>query len=113
MDVKQYQGILCCSGDGIIHEVINALLSREDKEECLNHVVIGVIPGGSSNGLAKSLCEESGEQFSPENCGFLIAKGQSKSIDVMEIETESGKKIYSILSVAYGFISDVDLESEK
>jgi sphingosine kinase len=113
MDVKQYQGILCCSGDGIVHEVINALFSREDKDYCLEHVVLGVIPGGSSNGLAKALCEESGEKFNPEACSYLIAKGQYKKIDLMEIQTQSGKKIYAFLAIAYGLIADIDLESER
>jgi sphingosine kinase len=113
MDVKQYQGILCCSGDGIVHEVINAMMSREDKDICLNSIALGVIPGGSSNGLAKTLCEESGEHYSPEVCSYLIVKGQHKKIDLMEIETQSGKKIYAFLAIGYGIIADVDLESEK
>jgi sphingosine kinase len=113
MDIKQYEGIICCSGDGITHEVVNALLNREDREECIQRIAIGVIPVGSSNGIAKTICEESGETFTPQNCAFIIAKGRSRPIDILEIETQSGKKIYSFLSVAYGIISDIDLESER
>lgn len=113
MDFRQYQGVLCCSGDGIVHEVINAMFHREDKEEFINSVPVGVIPGGSANGYAKSLCEASGEVCTPENCAYIISKGQVKDVDVLEIETPSReKKIYSFLSIAWGIIADIDLESE-
>jgi sphingosine kinase len=113
MDFRQYSGVLCCSGDGIVHEVINAIFNREDKEEFLHTVPIGVIPGGTSNGYAKTICEDSGEICTPENCAYIICKGQTKEVDVMEIEgAKSDKKIYSFLSVAWGIIADCDLESE-
>jgi hypothetical protein len=55
MDLTEYHGIICCSGDGIIHEVINGLLHRTIKEEI---PPIGIIPCGSGNGLAKTICDE-------------------------------------------------------
>ena len=114
MEFRIYDGIICCSGDGIVHEVVNAIYHREDSEEFLNTVPIGVIPGGTSNGYAKSISEASGEICNPENCAFIIAKSQVKEVDVFEIETISReKKIYSFLSVAWGIIADIDLESER
>ena len=111
-NLKEYSGILCCSGDGIVHEVVNALYHRND--DSISHTILGVIPGGSSNGLAKTLCEESKERFSPEVCAYLISKGQYKSIDILEIESKTNdKKIYSFLGIAYGLIADIDLNSEK
>lgn len=113
IDIKHYDGIVCCSGDGIVHEVINAIFHRRDKDEFLQYIPIGVIPGGTSNGLAKSICEASGEKYSAELCSYLIIKGYSRNLDIMEIETPSReKKIYSFLSVAWGLLADIDLESE-
>ncbi len=113
LDSDNYDGILCCSGDGIVHEVVNAIFHREDRDEFMNKIPVGVIPGGTSNGFAKSLCEASGEQCSPELCVYLIVKGQTTNVDLLEIETISReKKIYSFLSVAWGIIADIDLESE-
>ena len=34
-------------------------------------------------------------------------------MDLVALETSSGKRVYSFLSVAWGLISDVDIESEK
>jgi hypothetical protein len=36
---------------------------------------LGVLPGGSGNGLAASLCHAAKEPWSPFNCAFLIARG--------------------------------------
>ena len=111
LNTKEYNGIICCSGDGIIHEVINALYHKNDGS--IEHTIIGVIPGGSSNGFSKCICDESIEKFTPETCAYIIAKGQYKKIDIMEIETKSSnKKIYAFLNLTYGLISDVDLNSE-
>jgi sphingosine kinase len=42
--LKAYDAIVTVSGDGIIHEVINGLLSRDDALEI--DTPIGVIPSG-------------------------------------------------------------------
>jgi sphingosine kinase len=113
MNFRQYNGIICCSGDGIVHEVINAIFHREDKDEFIEYTPVGVIPGGTANGFAKSICEASDEVCNPENCTYIICKGYFKKVDILEIETiSSEKKIYSFLSVAWGIIADIDLESE-
>jgi sphingosine kinase len=113
MNFRKYDGIICCSGDGIVHEVINAICHREDREEFVHSVPIGVLPGGTSNGLAKVICESSGEICTPENCAYIISKGCVKEMDLLECELLSeDKKIFAFLSVAWGIIADIDLESE-
>ncbi len=112
MDYKQYDGILTCSGDGIIHEVLNAILKRDDKDDFLSKVPLGVIPGGTSNGYSKSVCDESKEECNPESCAYIIAKGEDKLFDIMEVELRNSEKVYSLLSISWGIIADIDLESE-
>ena len=49
-----------------------------------------------------------------ETCAYIICKGDTKKFDIMEIESATqSSKIYSFLSISWGFMSDVDLESEK
>ena len=47
-------GIVIVSGDGLIFEVINGLMDRDDRERAMK-IPLGVIPGGSGNGLAHSV----------------------------------------------------------
>jgi sphingosine kinase len=46
MDVSKYDGIVCVSGDGILVEVVNGLLEREDWKTAIK-LPIGMVPAGS------------------------------------------------------------------
>ncbi|MBE5952350.1 MAG: diacylglycerol kinase family lipid kinase [Lachnospiraceae bacterium] len=46
---EDYDRVICCGGDGTLHEVINGLL------ECDRKIPIGYIPMGSTNDYAKNL----------------------------------------------------------
>jgi len=50
-----FDGIVSVSGDGLLHEIINGLMIRDDWETFKNTITIGGIPGGTGNGLVKSL----------------------------------------------------------
>lgn len=109
----EYESILTCSGDGIVHEVINGIMHRDDKDIFVANTVLGIIPGGTANGFAKSICRASGEKCNPENCAFIIARGNVKEVDLMEIELASSSyKHYSFLAIAWGIIADIDLETD-
>jgi diacylglycerol kinase family enzyme len=43
-------GIVCVGGDGIVNEVLNGLLCRDDQNVAAS-VPIGIIPAGSDNSL--------------------------------------------------------------
>ncbi|XP_051134886.1 uncharacterized protein LOC127254057 [Andrographis paniculata] len=43
-------GIICVRGDGIVNEVLNGLLSRDNQKEAIS-IPIGIIPTGSDNSL--------------------------------------------------------------
>ena len=63
--------------------------------------------------MAKAISESVNEECNPLNSAYFAIKGEVKELDIIEIELSSSeKKIYSFLGIAYGFIADVDLESE-
>ena len=111
MDLETTDGLVVVGGDGTIHDAIAGLMSREDCARAIK-TPIGIIPGGTGNGLCKSLLEISEEAYDPINAAFLIAKGKQKSCDLAFVE-QNGDKTYSFLSLAWGLISDVDIGSEK
>lgn len=47
------------------------------------------------------------------NCTLLLCHGAVTPMDLVSITTVSGSRSFSFLSVAWGFVSDVDIESEK
>lgn len=46
-------------------------------------------------------------------CGFTLCKGLVGSLDLVSIHLATGQRLFSFLSLAWGFVADVDIESEK
>ena len=111
MDLSEVDGLAIVGGDGTIHEVINGLMSRKDWQEAIL-TPIGTIPAGTSNGLSKTLLEISREPYNPVSAAFAIAKGKVRSLD-LAIAQQNGRRFSAFLSLAWGLISDVDIESDK
>lgn len=53
--LKWSKGIIVIGGDGVLYEVINGIMERPDWKNIIKMIPFGIIPGGSGNGLAKSL----------------------------------------------------------
>lgn len=96
-------------------EIINGILERPDWYDVLQKVPIGVVPGGSGNGLARSIayCMNEPYLYSTTLPSALAAvKNQHVPMDLIRVETKS-QIIFSFLSVGWGFLSDIDIESER
>ncbi|XP_062846961.1 sphingosine kinase 2-like [Trichomycterus rosablanca] len=116
-DLSQWSTIVILSGDGLLFEVINGLMEREDWEEAI-HTPLGILPGGTGNALAASVhhYSQSGLVFGEDlllSCGFLLCKGLVCPLDILSVRLSSGRRLFSFLSLAWGFVADVDIESEK
>jgi sphingosine kinase len=111
LNLANTDGIVIVGGDGTIHDAIAGLMSRPDWETAIK-TPLGIIPGGTGNGLCKSILELSGESYDPLNAAFLIVKGKRQTFDLATVK-QNGKEYYSCLSLAWGLSSDVDIESEK
>lgn len=114
LHLNQWSGILIISGDGLLYEVYNGLMERPDWELAVK-IPIGMIPGGSGNGLARTISHAANEPYvsDPILASTLgIAKGRVAPLDLMKVETPSGP-LYSFLNVGWGIMADIDIESEK
>jgi len=111
-DLLDFDGVVVCSGDGLLFEAVQGLMARADWATVARRVAIGVLPGGSGNGLAVSLARGSGEPHGPHSNAFLIAKGHTSPLDLCAVDHAGRGRLYSFLSLEFGFIADVDLESE-
>ncbi|CAN1284384.1 Sphingosine kinase 2 [Linum perenne] len=110
-ELSKYDGIVCVSGDGILVEVVNGLLERQDWKDAIK-MPLGVVPAGTSNGMVKSLLDAAGEACTPSNAVLAIIRGRKSSLDVATV-LQGDTKYYSVLMLAWGLVADVDIESEK
>lgn len=47
------------------------------------------------------------------SCGFLLCRGLVSPMDLVSVHLTSSPRLFSFLSLAWGFVADVDIESEK
>ncbi|GLT49450.1 hypothetical protein SLA2020_230030 [Shorea laevis] len=111
LDLSKYDGIVCVSGDGILVEVVNGLLEREDWRGAIK-MPLGMIPAGTGNGMAKSLLDAVGQPCAASNAIFSVIRGHKRSLDVATI-LQGETRFFSVLMLAWGLVADIDIESEK
>ena len=63
------------SGDGLVHEVVNALCKTNRVE-----MPVVALPGGSSNAMASVLCENSGLPCTLFNSAYVAIKGNPTKV---------------------------------
>lgn len=51
-------------------------------------MALGSLPGGSGNAYCQTVCDKSNEPNTIEGCTYLIAKGKTLLIDIVEYEIE-------------------------
>jgi len=88
--LQDFCGIVCVGGDGVLVEALNGILVREDREEALQRLPLGAIPGGSGNAMAKSLEFIGGRSngtWKPDAkaAAEAIVAGHTRKLDVTEL----------------------------
>jgi len=131
-NLNKFDAIVVVSGDGLIHEIINGLMKRPDRDEVLK-IPIGIVPGGSGNALASAIVYNSFmshplPELTKYTCAFDVVRGRPTDIDLMTVnvlqknqdsDLSAGEKSpqhetkFAILGFVHGIIADVDIESEK
>ena len=89
-DLSIFYAIVCIGGDGIVYEVINGITSKPGGFDLLRSINLVHIPGGTGNGLAKSVLFGCGEAYSPVNAMFVGLKGKPKGLDLSVVTMLDG-----------------------
>ncbi|XP_027204200.2 sphingosine kinase 1-like [Dermatophagoides pteronyssinus] len=118
--VGTYCAIVTLSGDGLLFEVLNGFVHSLELSTIMPKKVpvpISIIPGGSGNGLARSLnniFSNGGRTMFNQLIESTLhtIKGQPTPMDLVRITT-TNKVYYSFLSFGWGLMADIDIESER
>lgn len=102
-------GIICVGGDGVVNEVLNGLLGRDDLKESIQ-LPIGIIPAGSDNSLVWTVLGIR----DPVSAAIALAKGGFTPIDVFAVRwIQAGVTHFGLTASYYGFVADVLQLSEN
>ena len=85
LDTGAYSAIIAAGGDGVLFEVVNGLLGRDDWQTVRTQLDVGVLPGGSGNGVSRSLCYTAGEVFGPVGACFLTVRSRPHWYDIASV----------------------------
>ena len=115
--LQRYSSIAIISGDGLVYEIYQGIMRRPDWENACK-LPIAIIPGGSGNGLAKSVTHFQKKKITSDtdyvrHCATNLVDGTPRPMDMMCIQTSTGETFLSFLSFSWGFAAEVDIESEK
>ena len=111
-ELSSYDGVVTVGGDGLLFEVLQGVKERSDAKEVFKNLTFGIIAAGSGNGLAKSVNHKNAEVHKPLENAFLICKGNKTRTDLATYDTSDSKAYTAFLSLSWGIVADVDLESE-
>jgi len=96
-------GFCAIGGDGTMHEIVNGLMTREEKTD----IPIGLIPGGTGSSFMHDL-----DCLDPVAAAERIVRGETRLIDVIEIKMHD-KTLYSFNVVGWGAVVDIIRLAEK
>ena len=131
---EKFDSIVCVSGDGMVHEVLNGLVTRKvDAKRTLEQLAVAPIPTGSGNATSVSLLGAK-QGFNLAQAALNVIKGEPMSLDVCTVTQlpENGAdnvnplpipgadtrshlpclQYYSFLSQAIGLMADLDVGTE-
>eukprot|EP00040_Diaphanoeca_grandis_P033664 m.206604 g.206604 ORF g.206604 m.206604 type:complete len:663 (-) comp32958_c0_seq2:95-2083(-) len=103
-DLEEYDGVLLISGDGMVNEVMNGIMSREDKYR----PPIGLIPCGSTN----TICYTVIGNDDYITCALRIIFGSESNMDLGKLDRDDQPPSYFAF-LSHGFFGDVMRHSES
>ncbi|OJJ66467.1 hypothetical protein ASPBRDRAFT_188902 [Aspergillus brasiliensis CBS 101740] len=108
VDLRKYDTILACSGDGTVHEIFNGLGNRTDASHALACMPVSHIPCGSGNAFSCNLYGSHRASIA----ALSIVKGIVAPIDLISV-TYGERRILSFLSQTIGITAESDLDTEQ
>lgn len=122
--LEQYDGIVCCGGDGTFNELYNGLVRREIVQSGTSEkrlmdldlpkpaIPIGVIPGGSTNTI--SYCMNGTDDVKTSVLNVILGKTDGMDLSSVHRNDTSRELLRLYASViSYGFLGDVSKEAEN
>ena len=103
LDMNGYDGLCCIGGDGTMYEVINGLMTREDRQK----FPIGLITGGTGNSFMHDL-----NCLDPMDAAKRIVKGERRSIDIFSCKA-NGEQYYGFNILGWGIPTDANILADK
>eukprot|EP00794_Sanderia_malayensis_P014322 gene14322-15811_t len=108
-------GIVIAGGGGTLMEVATGLIRLQDKE-VVSKIPIGVVPLGRTNMFCRNFYNNAAQDArSTGNATMAIIKGETKMVDVLEIESGGVRSTYALSGITWGLFQQakVKIDAKK
>ena len=102
LEFNGYSGLCPIGGDGTMHEVINGMLKRNNKQK----IPIGLITGGSGNSFMHDL-----DLVDPIKSAEAVINGKKQWIDVVDLNMKD-RQTYIFNIIGWGLVTDAGIRAE-
>lgn len=96
-DFTGFTGVIIVGGDGTMHEVINGMLKRKDKQL----LPLGLVPAGTGNAFLQDL-----KLLDPMAVVRRIISGNTRALDIIKI-SQGNHICYSFNVLGFGLAADI------
>ncbi|NQT26303.1 diacylglycerol kinase family lipid kinase [candidate division KSB1 bacterium] len=103
LDFNGYDGFCAIGGDGTMHELVNGMLTRQDKKK----IPLGLITGGTGNSFMHDL-----NCLDPVVAAKRIVQNRLRKLDIAEVDA-AGETIYGFNIVGWGLPTDINILADK
>ncbi|KAK3599538.1 hypothetical protein CHS0354_006673 [Potamilus streckersoni] len=108
LETKDVNGIVVAGGDGTLIEAVTGFMRKEDKSFRRN-IPLGIIPLGQTNRFAKLFFGgDKDEVKCILDAAMAVVKGAVEKVDVLSIQGEDGRTIYSLTGMETGAFRDAE-----
>ncbi|KAL3878908.1 hypothetical protein ACJMK2_031234 [Sinanodonta woodiana] len=108
LETKDVNGIVVAGGDGTVIEAVTGFMRKEDKSFRRN-IPLGIIPLGQTNRFAKLFFGgDKDEVKCILDAAMAVVKGDVEKVDVLSIQGEDGRTIYSLTGMETGAFRDAE-----
>lgn len=109
--------IICFSGDGIVHHILNGFFKRNDIDFKKEHLTVVLMPTGTGCALTENCMKNKGKVTSFNNVIHSICHSNRKAFPVAKYDYLTDKKqkgsFFCFINVTHGYPCEVVLNSEK
>jgi sphingosine kinase len=129
--VQHYDALVTVSGDGLLNEILNGLLSRQDWQDAVK-LPIGIVPAGepgaiggaeglayprfqaprglagSGNGLSRCI-----DCTTAPTAVHNLIRMNTQRLDIYRVWQAGKAPSFGFLVLSHGLIADIDIESER
>jgi sphingosine kinase len=108
LELDKYDGLVCVSGDGLLHECMQGLRARPDAGAAFPRLTFGIVAAGTANALATTL-----NALHPLNAAVHIAKGSKQALDLWDVRLPGLPAKVGFCIFTWGLMSSATKDAEK